>query len=95
MNGTTNKKSPKTNVNGPKASGPAGGRGLLLGEIRGDAVYPLEVFRQRTGLGVWALRAMRRSGLQVIRCSGRSFIRGADFFAFLDNQANTGETGGK
>jgi hypothetical protein len=56
-----------------------------LGEIRGDSVYPLEVFRQRTGLDTWAMRQARRAGLKVRRVGRRAFIIGADFLRYLES----------
>jgi hypothetical protein len=57
----------------------------MLGEIRADAVYPLEVFRQRTGLDTWATRQARRAGLRVRRVGRRGFILGTDFIQYLES----------
>lgn len=54
------------------------------GEIRADAVYGLSEFMERSGLRSWAVRSMRRNGLPVRRCGSRSFIKGADFIAFVE-----------
>jgi hypothetical protein len=48
-----------------------------------DAVYPLKAFQQLTGLGDAAMRRARRQGLAVFKVGRQSFIRGADFYAFL------------
>ncbi len=49
-----------------------------------DAVYRLDEFKRRTGLGDFAIRQARRHGLRVFRMGGKSFVRGADFSAYLD-----------
>lgn len=54
------------------------------GEIRADAVYSLSDFMSRSGLRSWAVRSMRRNGLPVRRCGSRSFIKGADFLAYVE-----------
>lgn len=54
-----------------------------LGEIRADSVYPLEVFRRRTGLDTWAMRQARRAGLRVVRVGRRGFILGSDWVDYL------------
>lgn len=63
-------------------------RSELLGEIRSGSAYPLEVFRQKTGFGTWAIRQMRRAGLRIHRRSNRCFVIGADFLKFLTEQAD-------
>jgi hypothetical protein len=65
-----------------EARGPA-----TPGVIRADEVYTLREFQSRTRLGTWAMRQGRRSGLKVIDAHGRSFVRGADWFAYLERQA--------
>ena len=76
--------STKTTKTPPKATSK---KRELLGEIRADSIYPVETFKQRTGLGTWAIRQMRRHGLRVHRQSNRCFVIGADFLEFLTQQA--------
>lgn len=50
-------------------------------------VYPLEVFKQRSGLDAWALRQARRNGLRVVTIGRRRFVTGADFVAYIEQIA--------
>lgn len=56
------------------------------GSIRGGEVYSLPEFMKRTGMGVAAMRSARRRGLKVHRNGKRSWIFGADFIAFIEQQ---------
>lgn len=58
-----------------------------LGPISVDEVYPLEVFKEPTGLAGWALRAARRAQppLRVTKVGRRSFVTGKDFASYLDS----------
>jgi hypothetical protein len=51
-------------------------------------VYPLEIFKRRSGLDDWALRQARRNGLRVLTVGRRRFVRGSDFAVYLDQIAN-------
>lgn len=56
-----------------------------LAPIRGDEVYPLEIFRQRTGLDSWAMRSARKAGLRTRQVGRRKFILGADFLRYVES----------
>lgn len=56
----------------------------LGGEIVADAVYPLNDFMRRTGLGEKSLRQARRAGFPVRRYGGRAFVIGRDWIVFLE-----------
>lgn len=58
------------------------------GVITADAVYTLDEIARRLKLGRWALRTMRKQGLNVHRVSGRAFVIGRDFLDFLQGQAS-------
>lgn len=67
----------------------------IPGEILCDAVYSLNEFKARTGLGSAAVRTARRNGLRVIRPGSRyGFVIGSDFIDYLkridDAQQQTG-----
>jgi hypothetical protein len=53
------------------------------GQIDLAAIYSIEGFSKRTGLGVGALRVARERGLKVYYCHNRAFIRGADWDAYV------------
>jgi hypothetical protein len=57
--------------------------------IRADEVYQLDEFLRRAGIGRWAYRTALRNGLRVIRTAGRVYVRGSDWFAYLDAQGGT------
>ncbi len=61
------------------------------GVISRHEVYTLDEFKQRTGLSEAALRTARRAGLKVDYRQGRAFIRGENWYAYLD--ADTAEPG--
>jgi len=53
------------------------------GEIRSDAVYPLDRFMGLAGLSWAALRAARARGLKTCKVGKRTWIRGADWIEHL------------
>ncbi len=50
-----------------------------LGPVEPHILYPLPELQARAGLGVAALRTMRREGLQVRYAGGRGYVLGRDF----------------
>ena len=52
------------------------------GEIRGDAVYTIDEFRRRTGLGPAAWRRVRRE-LPIVKIGVRAYVLGDDWIALL------------
>lgn len=54
-----------------------------LDAIRRDEMYPLEEFERRVGLGRGALRAARQAGLKTMYVSGRAYVMGKDWFAYV------------
>ena len=54
------------------------------GQIDKDSVYTLEEFRRRTGMGQFAYKTAKNQGLRIVRTAGRVFVRGADFYDYLD-----------
>jgi hypothetical protein len=54
-----------------------------LAPISVHEVYPLKVFKQRSGLDSWALRKAKRAGLRVFAVGRRRYVRGSDFAEFL------------
>jgi hypothetical protein len=66
-----------------------------LDSIESGSVYPVQVLKQRLGLGDWAFRQMRKAGLQVVYCGGRGFVLGDEVLAFFkQTAAETVEAGG-
>ena len=61
-----------------------------LAPIMAEAVYPLEDFKQRTGLESASLRKMRRQGLVVRRIGRRSYVLGRDFLAWFETAPQVG-----
>jgi hypothetical protein len=57
------------------------------GPIQRDTVYPLDSFQALSGLGDFATRMARRSGLRVIKAGKNVFVRGEDFIDWLNKQA--------
>ena len=57
-----------------------------LAPISAYEIYPLSIFKVRTGLGSKAMRVARRGGLVVKRIGTRSYVKGADFFNWYDTQ---------
>lgn len=60
------------------------------GLIVPDALYTADEARQRLRIGAWAWRQWRRDGLEVLRLSGRSFVRGATLIAFVEQHGRDG-----
>ncbi len=58
-----------------------------IGTITADCVFTLKEFSRRSGLGEWALRQARRSGLRVLYVHGRGFVRGSDWLDYLATAA--------
>lgn len=54
-----------------------------LQPIEDAKTYPLPAFMKATGWGRHAMRHARQQGLRVVKVSGRCFVRGKDFSAFL------------
>ena len=61
---------------------------LTGGEIRADTAYCLPDFMRLTRLGWKSLRRARREGLRVAKIGNRSYVRGSDWIAHLERQAN-------
>lgn len=68
------------------ARGMAAAKIAAAGVINRDAVYTVREFRNRMRLGSHIWRTVRR-GLRTIRLGRRVYIRGADWLAYLDRQA--------
>lgn len=51
--------------------------------ILATAMYRIEDLSRRAGVGIWALRQMRRDGLQVRYVGGRGFCLGLDFITYV------------
>jgi len=58
------------------------------GVIRADASYVKAAFLARVGMKDPAFRTARRAGLKVIYTGGRCYVRGNDWFAYLDRLAS-------
>ena len=58
-----------------------------LAPLSSTEIYPLEIFKRRSGLDAWALRQARRNGLRVLTIGRRRFVRGCDFAEYLDQIA--------
>jgi hypothetical protein len=56
------------------------------GVIRRDETYCLREFLSRVGWGRAGLRAAKERGLEVVQSGKRCFIRGEDWFAFLESE---------
>ncbi len=50
-----------------------------IGPIEPSILYPLVEIQARSGLGVAALRAMRRAGLPIRYIGGRGYVLGDHF----------------
>lgn len=60
------------------------------GMIQADALYRLDEFKRRLGLGVHAMREARRAGLRVVRIGKRGYVLGKDALEFAEHQAEVG-----
>jgi len=49
-----------------------------------DAIYPLADFMQITGKRRHAMREARKRGLPVMKDGRRVYVRGADYFRYLE-----------
>lgn len=58
------------------------------GEIRSDSIYTLDEFSRRSGLGRDGMRSARNGGLRVIRKHNRGYVKGADWFAYLEKSSH-------
>ena len=58
---------------------------LTPGVIEPQALYTADEARRRLRIGAWAWRKMRRDGLNVIRVSGRAYVRGFCLIEFLES----------
>jgi hypothetical protein len=56
------------------------------GVIERDVVYTRDEFLRRVGWAKLALRSARKAGLRTIEFNRRTYVRGADFFEFLEAQ---------
>lgn len=54
--------------------------------IRRGESYTLQQFKERTGLGDWAIREARRSGLTVKYQGRKAYITGDDWLDYLAAQ---------
>lgn len=70
-----------------KTGGTAGPKAPSTGPISVHEMYPLDEFKRRTRAGDGQLRSWRRKGLIVTKMGNVSYVSGADFAAFLDQQA--------
>lgn len=61
--------------------------GTFKEPIDRDSAYTLEEFQGRTGLMMSQIRLARAKGLRVIHIGPLKFVRGADFFSYLERMA--------
>ncbi len=54
------------------------------GGIRSDELLPLQVLRDRLGVGVKTVAQMRRAGLPIRRCGRQGFVLGSDVLSFFE-----------
>lgn len=64
------------------------------GEIKGDAVYTLQEFENRTGLKRHAMRTARQNGLKVVHAHGRVFIHGRAWLDYIAKCSGGDDEGG-
>ncbi len=57
---------------------------LPPGVIRADEVYTVSEFRKRSGLGDFAFRKVRQSGLRIVDVGKKRFILGTDWIKYLN-----------
>lgn len=62
------------------------------GVIRSNETYVKAAFLTRTRMKETAFRTARRNGLRVVYAAGRCFVRGSDWFAYLDSLAANQES---
>ena len=63
-----------------------------LAAVSVHEIYPLEIFKARTGLAGWAMRMAQRNGLRVVKVGRRQFVRGVDFAEYLAGVAELAST---
>ena len=68
----------------PNDKKPADDKPTGLAAINVNEVYPLPLFKQLTGQADWGMRQLRRRGLKVRYVGGKAFVRGRDWFDFLE-----------
>ena len=54
--------------------------------VRDNESYTLAQFFRRTGMSRHGLRLAERRGLNTVRVAGRKFVRGSDWFTYLEMQ---------
>lgn len=64
-----------------------------LGPVQPSEMYPLQAFKEVTGLGNRAMRSLRKAGLKVRRVSGRGFVLGSDFIQLLEEIGSLDDSG--
>jgi hypothetical protein len=58
------------------------------GVIHAAESYRADEFRRRTGLNDFTWRAVRKAGLRVVRFGRKLWVRGSDWFEFLERAAS-------
>lgn len=61
------------------------------GVIRAGETYRKDEFLKRAGLRQAGWRTARRNGLRVLEANGRAYVKGEDWFAYLESLASTPE----
>lgn len=79
---------PTCNPRGAEMKTSIGFSASSLGAIQAEAIYPLSEFQRLSGLGEAAMRKARRMGLMVTSIGRRRYVRGKDFYEFIER---TGE----
>lgn len=57
------------------------------GTITDKDLYSIEEFKQRCGVGGFALFLARLNGLRVLKFDGKKFILGRDFISYLESRS--------
>ena len=65
------------------------GRPSTLAPIEPNKAYPLETFRDATGLGRAAFASARQNGLIARKVGNRKFVLGSDFIDYLKRHGKT------
>ncbi|MFO0899318.1 MAG: hypothetical protein U0836_17985 [Pirellulales bacterium] len=63
------------------------GRPRHEGIIDPTLLYRIDEFQRRVGWDEWATRAARKKGLKTIRAGRVVWVRGRDFFEYIDRLA--------
>jgi hypothetical protein len=66
-----------------------------IGPIEPHVLYPIDDLKARSGLGIAAIRTMRRSGLQVRYAGGRAYVLGKDFIDYVIKHGKSEKPGSK